>query len=73
VPLAALPLVSARVLWASVPASYSDIIRQAYPVGNGRLGGITLQGFKQWIAHHSTAMPFGPPGSDKVNINVGSL
>jgi hypothetical protein len=29
--------------------------------------------FWQYIAHRSTAMPFGPPGSDKVNINVDSL
>jgi hypothetical protein len=43
VPLAALSLVSARVLWASVLTSYSDIIRQANPVDHGRLGGITLQ------------------------------
>ncbi|KAL9107303.1 MAG: hypothetical protein Q9227_007755 [Pyrenula ochraceoflavens] len=50
-------LVSGKGFWSSSPAPYSDIIRQAYPVGNGRLG----------------AMPFGLPGSEKVNLNIDSL
>lgn len=53
-----LPIPSlAKGLWSSSPAEYSDIIRQAYPVGNGQLG----------------ALPFGIPGAEKVNLNIDSL
>ncbi|KAK7713134.1 hypothetical protein SLS57_007464 [Botryosphaeria dothidea] len=31
--------VNAKALWASTPATFADVIRQAYPVGNGKLGG----------------------------------
>lgn len=45
-------------LWASTAASYNDVIRQGFLVGNGRLGG----------------MPFTAlPGFEKVNLNVDSL
>lgn len=47
----------AKGLWSSSPAEYADIIRQAYPIGNGRLG----------------ALPFGAPGAEKVNLNIDSL
>lgn len=33
----------ARTIWSSAPATFPDIIRQAFPVGNGKLGG----GFRQ--------------------------
>ena len=49
--------VSAKGFWSSSPAVYSDLIRQGYPVGNGRMG----------------AIPFGAPGSEKVNLNIDSL
>lgn len=47
----------AKSLWSTVPASASDIIRTAYPLGNGRLG----------------ALSFGPAGSETLNLNVDSL
>lgn len=47
----------AKGLWSSSPASYSSIIRQAYPIGNGRLG----------------LLPFGNPGAEKLNLNIDSL
>lgn len=37
-----IPVVQTKILWASTPVSnWSEIIREAYPVGNGRLGGIS--------------------------------
>jgi len=33
-------LVESKALWSSSPASFDDVIRQAYPIGNGRLGGM---------------------------------
>ncbi|KAF2451710.1 glycoside hydrolase family 95 protein [Karstenula rhodostoma CBS 690.94] len=49
---------SAKSLWSSVPATdYSNVIREAYLLGNGRLG----------------AMPFGSPGNEKIILNVDSL
>ncbi|KAM9876255.1 glycoside hydrolase family 95 protein [Verticillium dahliae] len=56
-------LVTGRSLSSTVPATHgtrsSDIylLKKAYPVGNGKLG----------------AMPHGPPGLEKVIINVDSL
>ncbi|KAF2138264.1 glycoside hydrolase family 95 protein [Aplosporella prunicola CBS 121167] len=47
----------AKVLWASTPAEATDVMRQAYPVGNGFLG----------------ALPFGAAGKEKVSLNVDSL
>jgi hypothetical protein len=39
IPLSFSPtLIHAKGLWASTPAS-SDVVKDAYPVGNGRLGG----------------------------------
>lgn len=32
-------LAEAKTLWSSTPATFPDIIRQAFPVGNGKLGG----------------------------------
>ncbi|KUJ08343.1 uncharacterized protein LY89DRAFT_789144 [Mollisia scopiformis] len=49
--------VQSRAIWSSQPALWSDIIRQAYPIGNGRLG----------------AMPFGPPGDESLVLNIDSL
>lgn len=49
---------SAKSLWSSVPASnLSTIIQTAYPIGNGRLA----------------ALPFGPPGHDKLSLNRDNL
>lgn len=47
----------AKSLWSASPANASDIIRTAYPLGNGRLG----------------AMPFGPAGSETLTLNFDSL
>lgn len=47
----------AKTLWSSSPAKYSNVIREAYPLGNGRLG----------------AMSFGAAGAEKVNLNLDSL
>lgn len=38
-----LGIADARTIWSSSPATFPDIIRQALPVGNGKLGG----GFRQ--------------------------
>ena len=50
-------LSESRRLWSKSPASVSDVIRTAYPIGNGRLG----------------LMPFGPAGSETLNLNIDSL
>lgn len=51
-------LASAKSLWSSSPASNaSDIIRHAYPIGNGRLA----------------ALGFGEAGSEKLTLNRDSL
>ncbi|KAF2756591.1 glycoside hydrolase family 95 protein-like protein [Pseudovirgaria hyperparasitica] len=47
----------AKTLWSYSPASSEDIIRTAYPVGNGVLG----------------AMAFGPAGAEKLVLNIDSL
>jgi hypothetical protein len=35
-----LTFVQAKGLWASTPASFGNVIKEAYPVGNGRLAGM---------------------------------
>lgn len=50
-------LAASKWLWSSSPASTSDIERQAYPLGNGRMG----------------FLPAGKPGSESININLDSL
>jgi alpha-L-fucosidase 2 len=55
--LSLLPLASAKSLWSFVPANSSDIIRTAYPFGNGRLG----------------ALLHGSPLSEVLTLNVDSL
>lgn len=55
--IAASQLSQAKWLWSKSPASTSDIERQAYPLGNGRLG----------------LLPAGEPGSERININLDSL
>ncbi|KAF2122878.1 glycoside hydrolase family 95 protein-like protein [Lophiotrema nucula] len=53
-----LPSSTAKQLWSTSPATnYSNIIREAYLLGNGRLG----------------AMPFGALGDEKIVLNVDSL
>lgn len=50
--------VSERRLWSSSPAAnVSDVIRHAYPIGNGRLA----------------ALAFGEAGSEKLSLNRDSL
>ncbi|KAF7955642.1 hypothetical protein EAE96_004568 [Botrytis aclada] len=49
--------VHGKSLWSTQPAAYLDIIRTAYPIGNGQLA----------------ALPFGTPGSEKLNLNRDSL
>lgn len=55
--LVCVDVIQAKSLWSRVPATATDIIRTAYPLGNGRLG----------------AMPFGPAGQETVNLNLDSL
>ncbi|CAH0024805.1 unnamed protein product [Clonostachys rhizophaga] len=56
-------LATGRSFWSSTPAGYGSqladdyVLKTAYPLGNGRLG----------------AMPFGPPSSEKLLLNVDSL
>ncbi|KAI5204155.1 glycoside hydrolase family 95 protein [Aureobasidium subglaciale] len=48
----------AKALWAREPANnFTDIIRTAYPIGNGQLA----------------ALPYGNPGHEKLSLNVDSL
>ncbi|KFY20092.1 hypothetical protein V491_03997 [Pseudogymnoascus sp. VKM F-3775] len=54
---ASLPMVAGKGLWSSSPATFENLIKETYPIGNGRLG----------------AMPFGPPGAEKVVLNIDSL
>ncbi|KAL1303302.1 hypothetical protein AAFC00_006707 [Neodothiora populina] len=49
--------VSAKRLWSSQPASFNDIIKTAFPIGNGQLA----------------ALPFGKPGHEKFSLNRDSL
>ena len=55
--LALPPLTSAKSLWSTAPANSSDIIRTAYPLGNGRLG----------------ALSHGAPLAEILTLNVDSL
>ncbi|GAB7356367.1 hypothetical protein MBLNU459_g7152t1 [Dothideomycetes sp. NU459] len=48
---------NAKGLWSSQPAAFQNVIKTAYPVGNGQLG----------------ALPFGHPGSEKLSLNRDSL
>ncbi|KAK0653429.1 Alpha-fucosidase A [Lasiodiplodia hormozganensis] len=50
-------LAEAKSLRSSAPATFPDIIRQAFPVGNGKLG----------------ALPFSDQGVEKLSLNVDSL
>ncbi|KAL4881732.1 alpha-fucosidase A [Aspergillus karnatakaensis] len=58
-----LELASGKALRASAPATFgvaedgSTLLQTGFPVGNGELG----------------AIPFGPPGAEKINLNVDSL
>jgi alpha-L-fucosidase 2 len=51
------PSALAKSLFSLHPANSSDIIRTAYPIGNGKLG----------------ILPFGEAGNEKLNINRDSL
>ena len=51
----------AKSLWERTPANSSDIIRTAYPIGNGRLGA---------LIHGS---PLSSPFSETLTLNVDSL
>jgi hypothetical protein len=55
--IAFLGAVDAKLIWSRTPASGGRLMRDAYPLGNGRMG----------------AMPFGPPGQEKLNLNLDSL
>jgi alpha-L-fucosidase 2 len=55
--IAFLGVVDSKALWSRTPASGGRLMRDAYPLGNGRLG----------------AMPFGPPGQEKLNLNLDTL
>lgn len=50
-------LTNAKGFWASTPATFSNVIKQAYLIGNGKLGG----------------MVFGSAGAEKIAINIDSL
>jgi alpha-L-fucosidase 2 len=51
------PLSTAKLLWSTTPANSSDIIRTTYPLGNGRLG----------------AMSIGPPDAETLTLNLDTL
>ncbi|QSZ36903.1 hypothetical protein DSL72_008993 [Monilinia vaccinii-corymbosi] len=50
-------IVQGKSLWSTQPASFENIIKSAYPIGNGQLA----------------ALPFGEPGSEKLSLNRDSL
>jgi hypothetical protein len=39
---AALPMVAGKGFWSSTPATFQHLIKETYPVGNGRLGGMRV-------------------------------
>jgi hypothetical protein len=39
------PAAEASGFWSSTAASYGNIIKEAYPLGNGRLGGQLFSGY----------------------------
>lgn len=55
--LSLLTTTQAKSLWSSKPAISTDILRTAYPIGNGKLA----------------ALPFGEPGHEILSINRDSL
>jgi alpha-L-fucosidase 2 len=55
--LAFLPSTHAKPLWATHPANSTDIIRTAYPLGNGRLG----------------ALSHGLPFAETLTLNIDTL
>jgi alpha-L-fucosidase 2 len=55
--LSLLPFATAKFLWSTIPANSSDIIRTAYPLGNGRLGAL----------HH------GGPLAETLTLNIDTL
>jgi alpha-L-fucosidase 2 len=55
--LSLLPHTLAKSFWSPYPASAADILRTAYPVGNGRLGILST----------------GPAGAETLSLNVDSL
>lgn len=38
---ASLPMVAGKGLWSSSPATFENLIKETYPIGNGRLGGMS--------------------------------
>lgn len=52
-----LGVAEAKIVWSSLPATFPDIIRQAFPVGNGKLG----------------VLPFSDGGTEKLSLNIDSL
>lgn len=55
--LGAVSLARAKQLWTGIPAPFDGILRQTYPIGNGKLA----------------AMPFGNPGNETLGLNLDSL
>ena len=51
------PAIKAKLLWSTTPANSSDVIRTAYPLGNGNLG----------------ALLHGEPLAEILTLNVDSL
>ncbi|KAI9640212.1 hypothetical protein NHQ30_011450 [Ciborinia camelliae] len=49
--------VQGKILWSRQPARWENIIKTAYPVGNGQLA----------------ALPFGAPGYEKLSLNRDTL
>lgn len=67
--------VDGKILFAKTPASPGKLMREGFPVGNGKLGGRC--GFEVEVIMaaltYMAAIPFGQPGSEKVNLNIDSL
>lgn len=55
--LVAVSWADGKQLWTETPAPFDGILRQTYPIGNGKLA----------------AIPFGNPGSETLGLNLDSL
>lgn len=55
--LVAIPAIETKSIWSPIPANSSDVIRTAYPLGNGRLG----------------VLVHGEPLEEVLTLNVDSL
>lgn len=66
-------LTNAKGFWASTPAKFSNVIKEAYLIGNGKLGGMCRIYILGMSIDRYTGMVFGSAGAEKVAFNIDSL